>query len=367
MVSASSIEREVQDYLDERLTPHERIAFEERMRVDPRLSLRVQAAKELGTLLREDPGALSAGFYARARRRFEESAGEGRRGGFRLLSWEAAGLAAAAALVMALFIPHFVREGAPEPGRPASGPQAPQGGFANDAPTSEPVRPPTPRPQTPSAMQAKPASPPEEKKGDRGAAAPSGTEDAYAPVPPKARHDEADPESFTPLGAPRERENDVADDAFAPAPQAGEVELAGPKSPAAMQERSLGKTAAQSLRAAPAHRAPFAPTTVSLPRGIVAPGAVRIEEPQAWEALLRGEAGPALAALGPADTERRLVLIGERHDLDDCSALVVVETAEAWELRYHPAERAGLARAASGGCALALPGDRKVVRVAGPP
>ncbi len=329
-MSASSIEREVQDYLDGRLTPHERSAFEERMRSDVRLSRRVQAAKEIGTLLREDPGELSPEFYARARRRFEESAAPRQRG-FRLRSWEAAGLATAAVLLLALFLPRFVREGAPKPSRPPTTATAPSHDLTDDAPAAEPVHPPAPRPAPPPALKERP-QPPD----------PAAAEERYAPVPPPA-----------PPAAGGERENELRPRADAPAPLA-------------MPMRELEQSSAESLRTAPRLRTALAPTIVALPPGGIAPGVVRIvEEPQAWEALLHGEAGPALAALGPADAERRLVLIGEQRDLDDCSALVLVETAEAWELRYRSAEKDALARAASGGCAVVLPRDGKVVRVSG--
>jgi hypothetical protein len=97
----------LQDYLDGRLGDEARAEFEAMMESDPELAERVASYNEFGRALREDEPELSPGFYTRARARFEES----RRGKMRmprLLSWEAAGLATAAALVCVLFIPYLL-------------------------------------------------------------------------------------------------------------------------------------------------------------------------------------------------------------------------------------------------------------------
>jgi hypothetical protein len=99
---------DLQDYLDGRLPESERARFEARLARDPELTRRVQAYRRIGDVLREAPAELPPGFLGRARARFEARYGRRRR--FRPLSWEAAGLVAAALVVAFLFIPPWFRE-----------------------------------------------------------------------------------------------------------------------------------------------------------------------------------------------------------------------------------------------------------------
>lgn len=101
------------DYLDGRLSAEEQAQAEARIREDSELGRRVAAWRKIGNALREDSAELSPGFHTRARARFEQSL-EPRRGfGRRLFSWEAAGLAAAMVLAVALFLPELMQDGLP--------------------------------------------------------------------------------------------------------------------------------------------------------------------------------------------------------------------------------------------------------------
>ena len=108
-MTSEELEQRLQDYLDGRLTDEEREAFEGRIAGDPELARRVEDYRRLGRALREAPAELPPGFVARARARFEARQ-PGRRRWFRPLSWEMAGLAAAAALILAVFLPPALRE-----------------------------------------------------------------------------------------------------------------------------------------------------------------------------------------------------------------------------------------------------------------
>jgi hypothetical protein len=110
----TSADDKLQEYLDGRLGDAQRAEIEERMKTDPELARRVAAYRDLGRSLREDDAALPPGFYTRVRARFEEGGSSRRTGWARLLSWEAAGLTAAVALAVALFLPGWLRQGRPD-------------------------------------------------------------------------------------------------------------------------------------------------------------------------------------------------------------------------------------------------------------
>lgn len=109
-MSTNDIDGRLQDYLDGRMPEQQREAFEARIRQDAELAERVRAASELRSLLREEPIELPPGFHRRARERFEAS----RRPWAplrTLVSWEAAGLAAAVLLLAAIVLPFAFRSG----------------------------------------------------------------------------------------------------------------------------------------------------------------------------------------------------------------------------------------------------------------
>ena len=107
-------DRWLQDYLDGRLPESERVTAEARIRGDAALARRVREWRAIRESLRGEPVELPPGFYDRARVRFESSLrSRGRFPFSRILSWEAAGLAAAVALALVLFVPDALRREAP--------------------------------------------------------------------------------------------------------------------------------------------------------------------------------------------------------------------------------------------------------------
>jgi len=302
----------LQDYLDGRLSPDERTAFEERLRDDPELTRAVHAARRVGEALREEDAALSPGFYARARRRFEEETAPSP-GPLRFLSWESAGLAAAAVLASVLFAPYFLRDGAPEPGLPRSSVTTPLDDTAARA---------------------------EKKKSAVAPSAPIAELEEIVAAPEPVRNRE---------NAPEKDDRLPADRAFASSPQSAAA--------------ARGKLMQQSV----AGSASPAVTAVALPVGAVEPGSFRtVARLNEWANLLVKHR-EALDPLGAVDRRRRLVLVGARDDLDDCAALVLISVSDGWEVRYHPVDRDPRTAGARGGCALTVPQDGKPVRLATAP
>lgn len=115
-MNSENIDQRLQDYLDDRMTLEERTAFEGTLRNDPDLAERVRAALQLREIVAETPVDLPPGFHARTRARFEKS--RGTRSPIRsIISWEAAGLAAATILLAAVLVPYIMQDGflAPAP------------------------------------------------------------------------------------------------------------------------------------------------------------------------------------------------------------------------------------------------------------
>jgi len=106
-VSASEIERALQDYLDGRMSDDERSAFETRLARDRDLAERVAFSREVGDGLREADVGLSPGFHARARARFEESQAPSRRWIVPLV-WSA-GIATAALFTAIVLLPSLTQ------------------------------------------------------------------------------------------------------------------------------------------------------------------------------------------------------------------------------------------------------------------
>lgn len=429
----------LQDYIDGRLSADECAAFEKRLRDDPRLAQRLESARSVRAALREETPELSAGFYARARRDFE--AGGARRGaarerrGFHLLSWEAAGLAAAAVLALVVFMPHFYREGVPLPASmPPEGAlgqaKTQVGGEAGAA--AEPLadveaeaevrgrieadkkeksaederRPlsehrldagsaefaPAPaegnenrRNEAQLGFRAKGAESPEVEGGGKDAAGRAGARDAddlatdrvgelkeevpAAPAPQrmpepleKNAPEEEAPRGYAPVPSERELQRQglaataETEEKFA---DTSTTRAAGPRQPA--MEPAPGDMA---QRAAPgAVESALARRAVALPRGVIGKGELQVLGAVTWGRLLSGETGNALAALGPPDAGRRLVLVGARPEIADCAGLHAVSTAEAWELHYSSDRAAGGGASAAGGCALTVDDDGKPVRL----
>ena len=352
-------ENELQDYLDGRMAEPRRRAFEARMAADDALARRVRSHRERSASLAGSDESLSPDFYVRLRARFEESKATRPRG-FRPFSWEAAGLAAAALIAMALFLPSFIdRPRAPVPpavaARPAAAPTVSATGGER-APSASDKRADSAATRSDDRLEAK-----QEAPGRRAARDEPARQDA----------DEGRAKRAPLEGAPiavAEREQ-----AFAPAPevQSGGDEsrdavagAAAPAAPPSAESRIEKKSAAG---ASPAQRTAAANEALGLAAAgsgipvrpdLVEPGGVvEVDDRAGWEGL-------ELAALGRYDPARRVVLVGDREDGLECRAAQILALADAYEIR--------LVRQAPGterdghGCAFVLPRDARPVRVVGP-
>lgn len=369
----------LQDYLDDRLSPAERADAERRLREDPALARELESYREVGEALRGGTEELSPGFYARARQQFERSRPAAGRRRFRLLSWEAAGLAAAAVLAISLFLPELMRRlpresvtvphSAPAPGRDAAAGVEPRREQPADA---EKEQEPSAKPaesvddvgrlgeaqgeaeqsaapaQPPSAGDAEFAPVPEQRKREDDSDAPPLP--GPPPEPAVALHDRVEAETGKTDAAPGARMQRTA-------PAAGD-EM---KLPSRFEETESHRAREKSAAAGVAP-----PTTATLPSGIVELDSFRtIDESEPWLALLEGPAGPALRTLGGYRPDHTLVLVGPREGSIDCARIRVVPGEGGYLLHLPPSTAS--AEGDTGGCALSLPGRGLPITLVHPP
>jgi anti-sigma factor RsiW len=344
----------LQDYLDGRLAECERAEIEALLLEDPDLARRVESWREIGGALRGETVDLPPGFHARARDRFERSMRARAPWGFRLLSWEAAGLAAAVVLAAVLFVPELMRHGGPDRFVPST-----VRDKADDAWTGRPA-PAEPSPQK--EVEAPAVEDVRQEKGRRDDSSPE-PELNFAPVPPEAASEHVESEAAAageqaapaPVSAPGRQPPRVESRAKASAAE-GQVPPSGnraEKKRSVERDEALGFARdADALSAA--DRAADDVEAIGLPpEASIAHGIRVVDDPAAWEAWLAGPAGTALARLGDYDERRRLILVGQRGGAD-CSSLALHLTAGGYWVRI---ERSG----ASAGCAFLLPRDGRPV------
>jgi len=106
----SEMDRRIHDYLDGRLAEDEKVEFEKQIAHDAELSERIEEYGRIRSALGEETEELSPGFYTRTRAEFESRRTSARRG-FRIFSWETAGLALATGLAVVVFVPGLLRDG----------------------------------------------------------------------------------------------------------------------------------------------------------------------------------------------------------------------------------------------------------------
>ena len=236
-----------------------------------------------------------------------------------MLSWEALGLAAAAVLAVALFVPVVMRDG-----DPVSSPQR----F--DAVPSEGIE-----QEELSGLREAPG------KG-------AGDDDDFAPVPPGA------PAATRPEPQRARKRADAPQQKVAVPPTA--AGRAAP-APAELSADAVMKSSSR-YESVPADD----PQRVALPRLTAIPRELLVvEDASTWASWLEGPAGDALDALGPPAPGRRLVLVGASGGTH-CSAMTVRRTAEAYRVSL------GVAEGSDTGCAFVLPSDGlPVVRDDEPP
>jgi hypothetical protein len=307
----------LQDYLDGRLGEKERAELEALLENDPELAERLESYREIGRALREDEPQLSPGFYTKARARFEESK-KGKMRMPRLLSWEAAGLATAAALVCVLFIPYLLD-------RDRQGDELPPAEKIWEAPAVE---------GEVEDAEAAPA-PKEEKIELEMEIAPAPTTEPKAP-PALPAAEEVD-DSMMLEGEKMEKRAasppmpSVQADAVQAEPRREKREKKGARSVA------LGQMD-EGLAAAPA---PF--EIVALSPGVVESNIVMVEE---------------------LDPGRRRVLIGARELPFGCVGISVAVTADSYRITLTPVDDPSLAD--SFGCAVIVANDHRTIEVLPP-
>jgi hypothetical protein len=372
----------LQEFLDGRLANGERAEIEALLEQDEELARRVEAWREIGRALRQDAGELPPGFHARARERFEQTVRARPPWGLRVLSWEAAGLAAAVVLAAVLFVPEVLRNrdlrsvpprtaessvdetraDRPAPSEPVARPkrQAPEALGEAAAPddavriTDDRMGPPTP----PGLVEEDLAQ--VEGRRERGAAA---TEPAWAPAPqdtaPPAIEKEAGEAgdragSVPPPTSPGRGRHEPA--ARADADRAAEPQrIPSRQKKAERAVKAAAPTEAFSRAEVSADLEGVASQALDVPvvelpaDASIENGIQIVDRADEWETWLAGPTGPALSGLGGYDADRRLVLVG-RPSGADCSSVTVQQDERGYRVRL---ARAGV----SAGCALLLPRD----------
>jgi len=382
---ADAVDKQVHDYLDGRLGDAERVAFEQRLSRDRELARRVASYREIGRALREDDVALSAGFYTRARARFEAGRRPPRRLGWRLLSWEAAGVVAATALAAVVFLPVLHQRdesltappAAPRTAVPESTPAERQSqGLRHEraAPLAKPEREtqveteaadedslrsasedtggfaPVPAAAEKKETTAAPGSP-----SPSGGTATSSTSDAAAmrdaqAAPPESRRSESGiaRDDRAKAGEPAQEENRRSAEPPPPARPA----------PAPRRQGVLGQESVNEQEGRGAALSGVSPERppVPLPAGLVGPGEIRtVVDSNEWASISRTIVDGGGPALRPWTPGLRLVLVGPRRSPLSCNGLEVVSGPDGYTLL--PAAPGPDRPTAAGGCVLVLPDD----------
>ncbi len=349
-MSQAELDRRLQDYLDDRLDDRERAELEALIRDDPAAAAGLESLRELRLALREDSGgadALSPGFYTQAKSRFAQSQRKTTERGFRLFSWETAGLAAAAVITLALFMPDILER----PGETSI-----ESRF-----------------ETPQQVEA--VATEDNDVADDLAAVETGEPAADEETPGPAGIGKRDvAEKFMEIDAPVEEEKVTGRVDRVEAAPARPTLSAPPPAPAATRRREARQKAAaadaglgeQQFAGAAMKkessrsfqdRELFA---VGLPEGTVERNTMRIvEERTEWERLLLGAAGEEIRSLGDYAPSRRLVLIGADADRIDCTSLTVGLAGDVYRISVGRARTGDRFR----GCGLTLPRDGREVVV----
>lgn len=370
-------DRRIHDYLDGRLSESERAEFEARLADDAGLAERVQRYREIGGALRDDDAELSPGFYARARAEFSARQAPERHPWLRWLSWESAGLVAATALAIAVFVPGLMRDETAfsvteRPSEQRSAPKnAPPESRDEDDATAEKLRVGAPTDSR-------------KKKEQRRDLQSSGVLQDEQLLEEKVEQQDASP----PDGA-----RDVEQDRFAPAPPRPKSSDRGAPEEGLSREESVRQLEPATGASAPGDTPSLAPAGRTfaftgseangrvarpLPPGVVSRDEVRVVAAGGLADLLREARGPApkrsreaaapepdaeaeSETLGSAASAHRVVLIGPRERAFSCAGIRVLREPESWRIVISPA---GPAESLDEhGCELNLPDDGLPFRV----
>ena len=344
-------EHHVQDYLDDRMTPDERRAFEDLLARDPDLDAEVDDVRALGDTLRTLDAPLPDGFHDRARARFVASVSPRRR-----FPFEALGLAAAALVLGAVLVPWAMRTEFGETER------------AVEHRTAEPTNAPAPAESVESELDA----------GIENVAADAGSADStleesadFAPTPPPAPtapRDAVAKKAAAPGAMAKEK--DARTDRFAAANEgfadATDDEDAGGREQrdvVTLQDATVSEEPRRQRVAAPAARgavleraAPIAvPLTVAHlhDTGATATVAGRVPDATTWNRWISEPGGQVLTYLFPdGDWTSVAVVAGPA----DCRRVRVVSNAPEGVIVVVP-------EGSDAGCAVRVDGPGNAVRI----
>jgi hypothetical protein len=377
---------DLQDYLDDRMDAEQQRAFRRRLEREPDLAERLAEHRRLRDALREDE-PLPPGFYTRTRAEFERRHGSRKRRGLRVLSWEAAGLATAAVLALALFVPGLIREELPgTPSVTGAGRAVRQDSAAEPGTSADADSPPAAEPEpagveeslgqqagarsglsTEERAKKEKAQPRQQLDADRFDAAdneaPGGKAAAsrgatttgetqrkgmFAPAPLPGPRAQAPPPARSTSPEPRELEDEA---------KARRRSRVLPDRPLRDEDRAIR---AAPLRAGAVPRLSIRSVGLADARALLAAP----EEPPADLSKAAGTEGFARAdQAAPAD--ERAVLIGPRDAPFSCDG---VRVGTSTDVHFVILGRVGPGRpAAVGGCAVYLPADGRSVVIVDPP
>jgi hypothetical protein len=358
----------LQDYLDGRLSPEARERFEAEIEGDPELAALIEAYREQGRALREETPDLSPGFYTRARARFEESHDARKPLPARWLSWELAGVAAAAALAGVLFIPGLIEwEGKGKPFIDEMPPREERSRADDDI-----------APGRASVVEVDEKTEAETQAADDSMAA---SFDLAEELPAAGqtesewgaeKGDERRQEELAPAALPKEEplparpEAELSRVQAAPSPAAEALGPAPSREKKGARSAKMGETGKRLETMMDAEGAPGIrrPGPLPLPQGTVPPGElIVIETEEQWLNLIEGPARGSMLSSLAYDQSTRWILIGPRPEGMDCATIRIEVAAASYRITLVPP--ADPDRAAEWGCALALPRDGMAVSIVG--
>jgi hypothetical protein len=355
-MSARDPRREVDAWVDDRMSDEERADFSARLRDDPELQAQVELRMEIRRALQDDPATVSPGFHTRARARFASSR---RRRLPHPLSAEFIGLAAAVALAAVFFLPTLVERRLPGSLDGAEVPRMTGRAQAVEKKKSEPragddVGAISERAGARDELAQAPASQLEmAEEPEAGPTEPARTEGAAPKGEPAPPTPPADRPSFADAGLGAERE-------AAPPPAVGpDARL---RRAAAAEGEDAEETPAAAGAVAPRTAAVLlAAGPLRLDAGWVEAGALRFLRDADERARLDRSLEGRLAAAGGLAPGTRVALIGPRTPPIACEATTVRDAGDRVEIVLG---RAGAGReAAAGGCAVVLADDGRRVEL----
>lgn len=410
-MSEDTFDPQIHAWLDGRLSDEERLQLEARLKKDPKLAEQLADYQELGEALRADETPLPPGFHQRARARFESrDAQDSSREWFRLWSWESMGIAVAALLALALFVPEWGDGNSPlrdQPTAPAVAPASDR----EDALVAEELAAP------PAAKVSSEASTEKEAPLEKSSALEQRAETAPAPAPagaaPRKRsvakddsrqadapadrdtdaleqHDDVAASAVTSQFAEAEPIPEALDDSAQEADETDEAEAMGAKAKAdepvaptitdADREEALAKVLALGATAEPFSAYPIELPFIGKDEVLLLDDAEvlrRAKGTRTADAAPKPEATPKPTSPEEKEEQKaqrkkekrektrvRWLLIGPRDQPFACAGFKIASEGDIWVVGLTPLP-AG-AEPAKNGCLLTLPADAKEVRVTGP-